>query len=94
MVCLQGTQVLLSHRALERNPSSTCFASFCLGGAFHKEMPELYEGRTPDLFAALNDLRIEFGLEDDPYMRPACGPLPGIHLLQDHQTQQGACIPS
>lgn len=40
-------------------------------------MPELYEGRTPDLFAALNDLRIEFGLEDDPYMRPACGPLPG-----------------
>ncbi|CAJ1389649.1 unnamed protein product [Effrenium voratum] len=41
------------------------------GATFHsdmEEMPELYEGRTPDLFAALNDLRIEFGLEDDPYM--------------------------
>ena len=41
------------------------------GAAFHDEvleMPEMYEGRSPDMFGALTDMQKEYGLENDNMM--------------------------
>lgn len=45
------------------------------GATFHDEvtaMPEMYEGRTPDMFGALTDVTKEYGLEDDSLMVAMC----------------------
>eukprot|EP00438_Fugacium_kawagutii_P008071 Skav214649 [mRNA] locus=scaffold1763:547:1767:- [translate_table: standard] len=41
------------------------------GAEFHDEvqqMPEMYEGRTPDMFGALTDVQKEYGLENECLM--------------------------
>eukprot|EP00490_Sorites_sp_Unknown_P009257 CAMPEP_0114664414 /NCGR_PEP_ID=MMETSP0191-20121206/28783_1 /TAXON_ID=126664 /ORGANISM="Sorites sp." /LENGTH=460 /DNA_ID=CAMNT_0001906531 /DNA_START=74 /DNA_END=1456 /DNA_ORIENTATION=+ len=75
------------------------------GAEFHdevKQMPEMYEGRSPDMFGALNDVTREHGLEDEPLMvammktKEIMGEmmLPGLlRWLKDVRAQVVVCCP-
>ena len=75
------------------------------GACFHcevSEMPELYEGRNPDMFGAIQDLQKEYGLEDESLMRAMMKlreivgekMLPGLlRWLRRQQVQVLLCCP-
>lgn len=75
------------------------------GAFFHSEiseMPELYEGRNPDIFGAIQDLQKEYGLEDESLMRAMMKPreivgemmLPGLlRWLRRQRIQVLLCCP-